>query len=500
MATEQNSSTSLFLSTGIPGLDNILGGGFTKDRLYLVEGEPGSGKTTMGLQFLAEGARLGESVMYITLSETQVEVLSVAKSHGWTLDGIYIHEVIPSEDILDPKEQYTIFHPSEVEMGSTTRDILSVVEKLKPTRVVLDSMSELQLLAGNSLRYRRQVLAFKQFFASRSCTVLLLDNRAIVEGDLQVRSIAHGVICLDLSMKDYGSERRRIRIAKYRGIAFRGGMHDYIIGYGGLIVYPRLVASESRMLINQKQLTSGLTELDALLGGGLEEGTSTLISGPPGTGKSSLAAQFAATAIQQQQHAALFLFEESTNNLLNRSDKIGINLRAPFEAGLLSIQQIDPAEMAPGEFTHAVSEAANNGAKVIVIDSLNGFLNAMPDERFLTTHLHELLTYLGQRGIVTILVGVQSGMMGNMTTAVDASYLSDNVIMLRYFEAFGEVRQAISVFKKRGSGHERTIRQFSISSEGIQVGPVLRQFRGILTGVPVIVENRAGEDGSCNDR
>jgi circadian clock protein KaiC len=501
MLTEQNSSTSSFLSTGIPGLDTILCGGLTRDRLYLIEGEPGSGKTTMALQFLLEGARQRESVMYITLSETEVELRAVADSHGWSMDGIFIHQVIPSENILDPKEQYTLFHPSEVELGSTTQEILSAVQQLKPARVVIDSLSELQLLAGNSLRYRRQVLAFKQFFASRSCTVLLLDDRTAMGGDLQVRSIAHAVIVLDQAMKDYGAERRRVRVAKYRGVSFRGGMHDYAITHGGLVVYPRLVASDSRAIVRQEQFSSGLAELDALLGGGLEAGSSTLLAGPPGTGKSSLASQFVFAATKQNRQAAMFLFEESANNLLNRADGLGMDLRDSVASKQLSIQQIDPAELSPGEFTHIVCRQADRGAKVIVIDSLHGYLNAMPDERFLTTHLHELLTYLGQRGVVTLLVSVQKGMLGNsMTTDVDASYLADNVVILRYFESGGEVRQAISVFKKRGSWHERTIREFSMSSKGIHVGPALRQFHGVLTGVPTMINTGSGENGSSDDR
>jgi circadian clock protein KaiC len=500
MATKNDTSTPLFLSTGIAGLDDILGGGLTPNRLYLIEGEPGSGKTTMSLQFLMEGVKHGESVMYITLSETEAEVRAVAASHGWTMDGIIIHEVIPSESILDPDEQYTMFHPSEVEMGTTTQGILAAVEKYKPTRVVLDSLSELQLLAGSALRYRRQVLAFKQYFSTRSCTVMLLDDRTASGGDLQVRSIAHAVISLDLSTKDYGAERRRLRITKYRGVAFRGGMHDYIIAQGGLIVYPRLVASESRVSAKRAQLSTGIAELNALLGGGLEEGTSTLIAGPPGTGKSSLAAQVVDTAVRNNQNAAMFIFEESANNLLNRAEGIGMQLQKAIDTKLLTIQQIDPAELSPGEFAHSVCKAADRGAKVVVIDSLNGFLNAMPDERFMSTHLHEILTYLGQRGVVTILVGVQQGMLGtHMTTAVDASYLSDNVIMLRYFESGGEVRQAISVFKKRGSQHERTIRQFSITSKGIKVGPVLREFHGILSGIPTISGHPAGEENHAID-
>lgn len=484
--TLQKPSDKIFLSTGIPGLDNILGGGLIKDRIYLIEGEPGTGKTTTGLQFLVDGAKRGESVVYITLAETAAELAGVAESHGWALDGIHIHEVLPSENLLMPEAEYTMFHPSEVEMGTTTQMILSVIEKQKPTRVVIDSLSELQLLADTPLRYRRQVLALKQFFASRSCTVMLLDDRTAAGIDLQVRSIAHGVITLDQSVKDYGAERRRVRVVKYRGIAFRGGLHDYDIQYGGLCVYPRLVAAESRVMGKRVQLNSGLPELDTLLGGGLEEGTSTLIAGPPGTGKSSLAAQFVTAAAKRGQSSAMFLFEEAANNLLNRADGLGMDIRQPYESGMLTIQQIDPAELSPGEFSTVVCQAADRGCKIVVIDSINGYLNAMPDERFLTTHLHELLTYLGQRGVVTILVGVQQGMLGGqMSTTVDASYLADNVLMLRYFEHDGEVKQAVSVFKKRGSLHERTIREFSMSRGGIHVGAPLRGFRGILTGVPV---------------
>ncbi|MDO9405896.1 MAG: ATPase domain-containing protein [Polaromonas sp.] len=483
-----------FLSTGIAGLDNILGGGLTRNRIYLIEGEPGTGKTTTGLQFLLEGAKQGESVVYITLAETLEELVSVGESHGWSMDGIHVHEVLPSENLLNPETQYTMFHPSEVEMGTTTQLILSVIEARKPTRVVIDSLSELQLLADTPLRYRRQVLALKQFFTSRACTVMLLDDRTANGIDLQVRSIAHGVIALEQSVKDYGAERRRVRVVKYRGMAFRGGMHDYDIQYGGLEVYPRLVAAESRTALKGEQLKSGIDALDDLLGGGLEEGMSTLIAGPPGTGKSSLASQFVAAAAQRGERTAMFLFEEAANNLLNRTDGLRMNLRRHHESGLLTIQQIDPAELSPGEFTAAVCKQADDGAKVIVIDSLNGYLNAMPDERFLSTHLHELLTYLGQRGVVTILVAVQQGMLGgNMSTTLDASYLADNVMLLRYYEYDGEIRQAVSVFKKRGSMHERTIREFSMSPAGIHVGSALKGFRGILTGVPVHVTERQNE-------
>lgn len=490
-----------FFSTGIAGLDKILGGGLKPRRVYLIEGEPGTGKTTAGLQFLVEGASRGESVVYVTLAETAAELMDVADSHGWNMEGVHIQEVLPVENLLQPEAQYTMFHPSEVELGTTTQLILAAIEERKPTRVVIDSLSELQLLADTPLRYRRQVLALKQFFGSRACTVMMLNNRTAAGVDLQVRSIAHGVILLEQSVHEYGAERRHVRVVKYRGRAFRGGMHDYDIVKGGLCVYPRLVASESRVVTQRAQLQSGLDELDALLGGGLEEGTSTLIAGPPGTGKSSLASQVACAAAKRGEKSALFLFEEAANNLLNRADGLGMNIREPYDSGLLTIQQIDPAELSPGEFSSVVCAAADAGAKVVVIDSINGYLNAMPDERFLTTHLHELLTYLGQRGVVTILIGVQQGMLGGaMSTAVDASYLADNVLILRYFEYDGEVKQAISVFKKRGSMHERTIRQFSMSEKGIRVGEVLRGFRGILTGVPIYIGNGPAVDTDAEVR
>ena len=490
----QNSITNLFISSGVPGLDEVLAGGLTRDRLYLVEGEPGTGKTTLALQFLNEGARLGESVLYITLAETAVELLSVANSHGWTMEGIHIEEILPNEDVLDPEQQYTIFHPSEIELGNTTQRIVSAIDKYKPRRVVLDSLSELQLLAESPLRYRRQVLALKQYLTRRNCTTIFLDDRTALSTDLQVRSVAHAVLTLDLADQAYGADRRRLRVVKYRGIAFHGGAHDYKIISGGLHIFPRLVAATTRVASKRRQLSSGLPALDQQIGGGLEEGMSTLISGPPGTGKSTLAAQFVHAATQRGERCAMFLFEEARNNMLNRAAGLGLNLNEAIDRDLLTIQQIDPAELAPGQFSHAVMQAVERGARVVVIDSLNGYLNAVPDERFLAIYLHELLTYLGQRGVVSIIVGVQQGMIGSgMTTKVDASYIADNVIMLRYFEAQGEVRQAISVFKKRGSAHERTIRRFQIGSGGIEVGPVLKDFHGILTGVPTYDVPGAGQ-------
>jgi len=487
MANTQNAHSTSFISTGIPGLDNILGGGLTKERLYLLEGDPGAGKTTIALQFLIEGAKRGERVLYITLAENDIELRSVAQSHGFSTEGLAIHEVIPEESILDPSEQYTVLHPSEVELSETNHLILAAVERVAPSRVVLDSLSELQLLSGSALRYRRHVLALKQYFAKRNCTVLLLDDKTAVGGDKQVRSIAHGVISLQHTDSEYGAERRIVRVVKYRGIGFRRGPHDYSILTGGIVVYPRIVAAESRTLVKRTQLKSGLAKFDSLLGGGIEEGSSTLISGPPGTGKSSLACQFVKTVTGLGHQAAIFLFEESFNTLLNRCDGIGMDLRTPHESGVLKVHQIDPAEMSPGEFTHAVCRAADGGAKVVVIDSLNGYLNAMPEAGFLNTHLHEVLTYLSQRGVATFLVGVQPGIVGAMTTGMDVSYMADNVLILRYFEARGRVEKAISVFKKRGSGHETTLRRFAIKSSGLEVGEVLDNFHGILTGVPKIL-------------
>lgn len=482
---EQNSLTTNFLSTGVPGLDEVLAGGLTRDRLYLVEGEPGTGKTTLALQFLNEGVRRGEATLYVSLAESAVELRSVAQSHGGDMAGIHVEEIIPDETVLDPDQQYTIFHPSEIEMGSTTQRILAAIEQHQPRRVVLDSLSELQLLAESPLRYRRQVLALKQYLSNRQCTTIFLDDRTALSADLQVRSVAHGVLTLELAEQNYGAERRRLRVVKYRGIAFRGGAHDYKIVSGGLRVYPRLVAAESRDSGPRQQLSSGLPALDTLLGGGLEEGMSTLLTGPSGTGKSSLAAQFVYAATQRGERCAMFLFEEARNNMLNRCANLGLPLNEAIDQQLLSVQQIDPAELSPGEFANAVMQAVEQGARIVVIDSLNGYLNAVPDERFLIIYLHELLTWLGQRGVVSLIVGVQSGMLGaGMSSAVDASYLADNVILLRYFETAGEVRQAISVFKKRGSAHERTLRRFEVGVGGLRVGPVLNDFHGVLTGVP----------------
>jgi circadian clock protein KaiC len=478
--------TQLRLATGSDGLDQVLNGGFPANRLYLIEGDPGTGKTTFALQFLREGARRGEPVLYVTLSETKEELIAVAGSHGWTLDGINIYELIPPEESLKTETQYTIFHPSEVELGDTTKAVLEEVGRIQPRRIVFDSLSEMRLLARDPLRYRRQILALKQFFTGRQCTVLLLDDRTSTSDDLQVQSIAHGVLMLEQLALDYGAERRRLRVVKLRGSRYRGGFHDFKILTGGIDVYPRLIAAEHRQPFVKESISSAVPELDELLGGGLDRGTSTLVMGPAGCGKSSLAAQFVACAAKRNELVAAFLFDEGINTYLARTAGLGTDMQADVEAGRIKVQQIDPAELSPGEFAHRVRGAVEgDGARVVVIDSLNGYLQAMPDERFLTVQMHELLSYLNQQGVVTLLVMAQHGFMGAlMGTPVDVSYLADTVVLLRYFEAKGAVRRAISVIKKRTGFHEDTIRELRLSTKGIEVGKPLKDFHGVLTGIP----------------
>ena len=484
-------------SIGIAELDHVLGGGLTPNRMYMVEGVPGSGKTTLGLQYLMAGVAAGESTLYVTLSESEAEVRAIADSHGWDFRGLNIVEIIPDETHLTAEEQYTVFAPSEVELNQTLQGIIAAIERYQPSRVVLDSLSELRLLAGSPLRYRRQILGLKQYFAGRRCTVLLLDDRTATADDPQAQSIAHGIISLDQWVPAYGGIRRRVRIVKYRGMTFIGGLHDCRIDRGGLRVFPRLVRADRPAAANvDGTLQSDVPSLDQLLGGGLERGTSTLLVGAPGTGKSTLAAVFVAAALARGERAGMFLFDESIATLCKRMAGMGIDLAGPAASGQLHLQQINPAELSPGEFASTVVEVGSRErTTVIVIDSLNGYLNAMPDDKVLNLQLHEMLSVLSDAGIATVMVNVQQGLIGaGMKTTVDASYLADTVVALRYFESRGVVRQAVSVIKKRSGAHERTIREYGIDSRGIHVGPPLRDFHGILTGVPTFLGSARAEN------
>ncbi len=471
-------------STGIRGLDDILAGGLTCERIYLVEGTPGTGTTTLGLGFLLDGARAGEAGLYITLAETQVELVAVAASHGWSLDDINIVEMVPVDGLGEDQEQ-TLLHPSEVELGETVRDIMAQVDAIKPTRVVIDSLSELRLLAQTPVRYRRQILALKQYFASRQCTVLLLDDKSASGSDLQLQSIAHGVVMLEQTLSGFGAQRRRLHVVKMRGVRFRGGYHDFEIEQGGLCVYPRLVAAEHGDDYDDTPVSTGSEHLDILLGGGVVPGTATLLSGPAGVGKTTASVQTMVSALKRGDKASYFLFDERLPTLLKRSKSLGMDLAPFIEAGILDIRAIDPAELSPGEFVGAVRDAVETfGAKIVVIDSLNAYLQSMPNEQFLVLQMHELLSYLGQKGIVTILILGLHGVTGDIRSDIDISYLADTVLQLRYFEAHGEVRQAISVIKTRTARHERTIREFQITEHGLAVGETLRSFQNVLTGVP----------------
>ena len=481
----QDDSMDDRISTGMSGLDDILGGGFDPNRLYLVEGTPGSGKTTLALQFLLEGVKHGEKVLYITLSESESELRLVATRHGWSLEGVPIFQLVPPEASHGPDHEVTLFHPSEMELGETTKLIFEQVRQNEPVRVVFDSLSEMRLLAQSSLRYRRQILALKHFFAGRKCTVLLLDDLSSHKEDLQLHSIAHGVILLEQLALEYGAERRRLRVTKMRGIAFRGGYHDFIIERGGLSIFPRLIAAEHHKEFHGELISSGSEGFDTLLGGGLHRGTSALFIGGAGVGKSTVALSYAVAAAARGENAVLFAFDEGLGTIFARADSLGIGLRTHVASGRLAIQQIDPAEMSPGEFAAIVRDGVEKqNARVVVIDSLNGYLNAMPNEKFLILQMHELLSYLNQLGVVTLLVLAQHGLMGPMQSPLDISYLSDTVIMLRYFEAEGMVRRALSVVKKRSGAHEYAIREFRLAQGGLQVGPPLKQFRGIFTGTP----------------
>jgi circadian clock protein KaiC len=474
--------------TGISGLDDILFGGLPSSHLYLVEGDPGTGKTTLALQFLLEGVKSGEKGLYVTLSESKEELLGVAASHGWSLDQIPIFEMAPQDEDIQPDAQYTVFHPSEIELADTTSAVLKQVDAVQPLRVVFDSLSELRMLARDALRYRRQILGLKRYFAGRNCTVLLLDDRTAEANDLQLQSIAHGVIIMESLERDFGIKRRRLEVRKMRGSRFREGYHDYSIETGGVAVFPRLIAAEHKPGSTPKSVLSGLDELDRLLGGGLDTGTSTILMGPAGCGKSTIAALYATAAAERGEAAAIFTFDETLVTLLHRVEGLHIPIRKYMDSKKLIVRQIDPAEISPGEFVHSVRTLVESGTKTLVIDSLNGFMNAMPGEEFLTMQMHELLSYLNQQDVATIITLAQHGVIGSsMNSPVDISYLADSVLLFRYFEAGGMIRQALSVMKKRTGQHERTIRELSFKENKIQVGAPLEDFDGVLTGVPRFV-------------
>jgi circadian clock protein KaiC len=477
------------LKTGVAGLDDVLCGGLPSRRVYLLEGDPGTGKTTLALQFLLQGVRAGERVLYVTLSESKHELLAVARSHGWSLDGIVIHEMSAASPVdRTQEEENTLYVPAEVELGERMRALLAEVRRVEPVRVVLDSCSELRLVAGTPLRFRRQVLALKRDLIDRDCTLLLLENPSSTEGDVLLQSIVHGVIQLQQLAPLYGSERRRLRVMKLREVGFRGGYHDFSITRGGLVVFPRLVAAEHHTPFERGVVSTGVAGLDSLLGGGLDRGTSTLCIGPSGAGKSAFAARFAVAAADRGEQVAMYAFDEGTGTLYARAKALGMNLREHVEAGTISVQQVDPAELAPGAFVHVVRDAVENrNVRMVIIDSLNGYLHAMPQEQFMQLQLHELLSYLRQRGIVTIMVMAQHGLLGGEVSApIDVSYLADTVVLLRFFESKGRVLKAVSVVKKRSGRHEDTIREFSLGSGGLTMGQPLESFRGVLTGVPTI--------------
>jgi circadian clock protein KaiC len=480
-------------STGIAGLDHVLLGGLARNRLHLLEGSPGTGKTTIALQFLLAGAKAGETGIYVSLAETERELRDGAASHGWDIGPqVKVFELAPPESVLDPAQQQSLLYSSDLELGETTQRIVEAIEQLRPKRVVIDSLSEIRLLAQSSLRYRRQILALKHYFAQHNSTVILLDDLTTESTDRAVHSIAHSVIHLDQLAPIYGGERRRLRVAKCRGQNFRNGYHDFIIATGGVRVFPRLVAAEHRTGFSGASLSSGVSELDLLLGGGVAAGSSTLVIGPAGTGKSLLVLRYIAEAVARGERAAMFVFDEELGLLFARAKGLGIDLEAMRGEDKLHIEQMDAAELTPGEFSHRVRACADRqNVRIVVIDSLNGYHAAMPEEQYLVLHLHELLQYLNRRGVATFLTLAQLGMIGEMRQTVDLSYLADTVIMLRYFEALGRVRRAISVIKKRSGAHENTIRELRIGNSGIMLGEPLSEFQGVLRGVPVYVGKNA---------
>jgi circadian clock protein KaiC len=473
------------LPTGVPGLDYVTAGGYARASLHLIEGAPGAGKTTMALQFLMDGRDRGERGLYVSLSETRDELLHNATTHGWSLDGIDIFELVPPELTLDPQQDQSILYASDLELGETVSMVMKEVERIRPQRVVFDSVSEIRLLSQSPLRHRRQILALKHFIAQQGCTALFLDDLTQEIEETSLHSLAHAVIRLQQNPLQFGGDRRRLRVYKMRGREFRGGFHDFVIRTGGVEVFPRLIAAEHHSDYSDDQaVTSGIPELDVLLGGGLDRGTGTLVIGPAGAGKSMLSLQFLKAALKRRERALIVSFDESRRVLLKRALGVGVDLKAFVDQGVLILEHVDPAELAPGQFSGMIRRHVEDGARMVLIDSLSGYQNALPEENFLALQMHELLTYLSQQGVVTLVVLAQHGLIGNMQTSVDLTYVSDNVLMLRFFEAQGQIRRALSVLKKRTGGHETTIREFMIDAQGLRVGPVLDQFQGVLTGVP----------------
>ncbi len=468
-------------ATGIEGLDAILHGGVPRNQAYLMRGDSGSGKTTLAMQFCLAGAQQGERVLFLSTCESEAELRTMAQAHGWSLDGVTLH-YHDVRECLGGHAGQSVFHPAEVELPQTIDAILAVIERVNPERLVIDSLSEIRLSASDPRWFRRQVLALKDTLAARQCTALFTTDAR--DPDQTVKSVVHGVIGLEQIASDYGPDRRRLRVAKLRGQVYASGYHDFRIRTGGIEVYPRLVAAEHRVPFAPETISSGLPELDTLAGGGLDRGTATLLLGPAGTGKSTVASQLVTAAAQRGERAAMYIFDERLQTLLERSKGLGLDLQGQIEAGRIEVQQVDPAELTPGEFSHAVHEAiAERGVRLVVIDSLAGYVHAMPNERLLALHLHELLSYLSQQGVTVVLVMAQHGLPGTPRHApFDLSYIADSVFLFHVFEHAGELRKAISVYKRRSGGHEPTLRPLEFGPKGISIGEPLRQFSGILTG------------------
>jgi circadian clock protein KaiC len=482
------------VSTGIAGLDAVLGGGLPQGNMYLVEGDSGAGKTTLGLQFLLDGQRRGEPTLWITLSETQRQLRQTASSHGWSLDGVDVCTPIALQPIRRPEDTYSFFSPADVELDEIREAIIAATDRVRPLRVVFDPFSDIRHLAREVLRYRRQILMLRDFFSERNCTVLLMQEltRGTL-GDLQAEALVHGYLTLHQEAPEYGGQRRRLRVHKMRGMSFRDGFHDFSIHTGGLEVYPRLIAAEHTETHPEETTQTGIAQLDALLGGGIDRGSSVLIMGPAGVGKSTLALHCALAAVGRGEPAALFIFDETLRAFRARAERLGVALAAHLENGSLTIRQVDSAELSAGQFTDIVTRAVEAGARMVVIDSLSGYTNTMPEERFLAVHLHELLTTLSHRNVTTVLTLSQHGLLGEHVAApIDVSYLADTVLLLRYFEAFGHVRRAISAVKKRRGAHEVSVREMRIAAEeGITIGEPLTSFQGVLSGRPEFTGNYA---------